>query len=329
MLRIKEKIYIAILLLCGIFSAAAWDGFGTVSADLLNVRGTPERHGAVVFQLRRGDAVTVVGQRGDFYEILLPEKAPVYVADMFIWKGRTSQKANLRAAASMDSFVYTTIPAGTPVETLRVLRGDWLLIKPPVRITCFVSRHYIVQKPAPAQHPLPHKIHPPVKPDAPVPHGLKPAMHPEKPIPPKQEVKPQPKPEVKPEVKPSPPKPEVKSEVKPIPPKPEVKPQPKPEAPKKTAPARKSVEQEMAIRHKALPLASQELEVKGVLRDVEESEKGDFHARLQRDPAKPSDSDPYIYRTGGELPAKDGKSISLKGKIYSRDGKKAPIMVVR
>lgn len=114
---------------------------GVVKVQALNVRVKPGPHFSTVSKLKRGDDVAVLRQVKDWYEIVLPADASVWVAASQLKDGKTLSETKLRAGAGVAYEAYAnTIPAGIEVNILDKSKPDWTKIAAPSTLTGWVSK---------------------------------------------------------------------------------------------------------------------------------------------------------------------------------------------
>jgi uncharacterized protein YgiM (DUF1202 family) len=117
---------------------------GTVKAATLNVRVKPGPRFSAVSKLKRGDDVAALRQVKDWYEIVLPADASVWVAASQLKDGKTISESQLRAGPGVDYEAYvSTIPAGIEVNVLDKSKPGWVKIAAPSTLTGWVSKEYI------------------------------------------------------------------------------------------------------------------------------------------------------------------------------------------
>ncbi len=117
---------------------------GAVKAAALNVRVKPGPHFSAVSKLKRGDDVAVLRQMKDWYEIVLPADASVWIATSQLKDGKTLSESKLRAGPGVAFEAYTnTIPAGIEVNIQDKSKPDWIKIAAPSTLTGWVSKTLI------------------------------------------------------------------------------------------------------------------------------------------------------------------------------------------
>lgn len=117
---------------------------GAVKVAALNVRVKPGPHFSAVSKLKRGDDVAVLRQVKDWYEIVLPADASVWVAASQLKDGKTLTESKLRAGPGVAFEAYVnTIPAGIEVNIQDKTKPDWIKIAAPSTLTGWVSKTLI------------------------------------------------------------------------------------------------------------------------------------------------------------------------------------------
>lgn len=117
---------------------------GAVKAAALNVRVKPGPHFSAVSKLKRGDDVAVLRQMKDWYEIVLPADASVWIAASQLKDGKTLSESKLRAGPGVAFEAYVnTIPAGIEVNIQDKTKPDWIKIAAPSTLTGWVSKTLI------------------------------------------------------------------------------------------------------------------------------------------------------------------------------------------
>ena len=138
----RNKTVLTLLAVAGAFALAAVDG--VVNATALNARLRPELASPVAMKLSKDAVVTVLAAKGNFYEIAVPENAPVYVSAAYIGQdGKIFKDQQLRVKPAVAAASYGVIPAGTAVETVNVDRYGWAKIKAPKNLKLYVASFYV------------------------------------------------------------------------------------------------------------------------------------------------------------------------------------------
>ncbi|MBO5307474.1 MAG: hypothetical protein J6C40_05670, partial [Lentisphaeria bacterium] len=138
----KRKVFLLLFCLAGTFGSYAVDG--VVNATALNARLRPELASPVAMKLAKNAVVNVLAAKGNFYEIAVPDYAPVYVSAAYIGQdGKLFKDQQMRVKPAVGAASYGVIPAGTAVETVKVDRYGWARIKPPKVLKLYVASFYI------------------------------------------------------------------------------------------------------------------------------------------------------------------------------------------
>ena len=138
----KSKILFIVVSVMGALALGAVDG--VVNATALNARLRPELASPVAMKIAKDTVVNVLVAKGNFYEIAVPENAPVYVSAAYIGQdGKLFKDQQLRVKPAVSAASYGVIPAGTAVETVKVDRYGWARIKPPKALKLYVASFYV------------------------------------------------------------------------------------------------------------------------------------------------------------------------------------------
>jgi uncharacterized protein YgiM (DUF1202 family) len=127
---------------------------GTVSSDALIIRAKPASYYERLGQLKRGDVVQIVGQKEDWYEILLPDSVRGWVrAEHLDAENKVISDTCFISAGAGDFFTpFFRIPPGTTLKTVGLPSNGWVQVHPPSMASAWVSSAYIVlegEQPAP------------------------------------------------------------------------------------------------------------------------------------------------------------------------------------
>ena len=150
-------------------------GPAEVAANI-NARGQAGLKGEVVAHLKKGDAVTVLGQinldkhktgePAQWAKIALPSSTHAWVKSSYIdatSKTVLPKKLNLRGGPGENYSVLGVIERGTTVNEITT-KGDWPQIDPPANSYAFVAAMYLKQEataaPAPVAEPQPAMAQP-------------------------------------------------------------------------------------------------------------------------------------------------------------------------
>lgn len=127
-------------------------GVGTVSANDVYVRSGDSLNHYTISKLKSGDQVTVVSERGEWYEIVPPEGTFSLVSGDFV---DTTDNQNgvingdnvrVRAGSLLNENKYTVqnlLTKGTPVTILGRNPDGFVRIKPPQGATVWINRGFV------------------------------------------------------------------------------------------------------------------------------------------------------------------------------------------
>lgn len=130
-------------------------GDAEVTANDVYVRSGASANHYPVCKLNAGDHVTVLGERGDWYEIKPPPGVFSYVSGDFVdtTDDKTGvingNRVNIRAGSSIAEYasqkyaVQTQLSRGTTVTILERLPDGFLRIEPPAGATAWISRQFL------------------------------------------------------------------------------------------------------------------------------------------------------------------------------------------
>jgi hypothetical protein len=127
------------------------------AAVSINARGQAGLKGEVVAHLKKGDAVTVLGQinldkhkasePAQWAKIALPSSTHAWINSRFVdatSKAVSVKKLNLRAGPGENYSVLGVIESGTPVKEIQT-KGDWMEIEASNNAYAFVAAMYLTQ----------------------------------------------------------------------------------------------------------------------------------------------------------------------------------------
>lgn len=127
-------------------------GEGEINANDVYVRSGDSLNHYTITKLKAGDRVSVVGERGEWYEILPPEGTFSLVSGDFIdtTDNQTGvvngDNVRVRAGSLLNENKYTVqtlLTKGTPVSILGRNPDGFVRIKPPKGTTLWVNRSYV------------------------------------------------------------------------------------------------------------------------------------------------------------------------------------------
>ena len=136
---------------------------GTVSKDKVNVRARADKNAEVVAQLKKGDTVKIVEQKGEWLRVRLPDTAKCYVGAKYVKNGQcVAEKVNVRCGEGTAFKDIGKLATGDKVHVVAT-KGEWTQIKPTAGCSGWVAANLIeIAAPAP-----PPPIAPPVITNAP------------------------------------------------------------------------------------------------------------------------------------------------------------------
>jgi uncharacterized protein YgiM (DUF1202 family) len=120
---------------------------GVITGDRVNIRASDSTSSEVICQIGKGDEVSVIGIKGKWCKIELPDKARVYIAKANVLKkdregSVTEEKAYVRTAATKSSAVVGRLNKGATVKIAKEYL-DWYEIEAPKGSSGWVSSDYI------------------------------------------------------------------------------------------------------------------------------------------------------------------------------------------
>lgn len=124
---------------------------GIVTTGVLNVRAKAARHFERIGKFERGDTVQVVGEDGEWLEVIVPPDAKAWVARQHLdTKGTvTATKLQVRSGPGVVFTPYAEVVQGTTLKLVGPPMDEWQQILPPPDATGWVSRAYVrIQEPA-------------------------------------------------------------------------------------------------------------------------------------------------------------------------------------
>jgi uncharacterized protein YgiM (DUF1202 family) len=127
-------------------------GLGEVTANDVYVRSGDSLNHYTICKLKAGDHVTVVGERGEWYEILPPEGTFSLISGDFVdttdnQTGTVNgDNVRVRAGSLLNENKYTVqtlLAKGTPLTIMGRNPDGFVRIKPPSGATLWVSRSFV------------------------------------------------------------------------------------------------------------------------------------------------------------------------------------------
>ncbi|MEI7880821.1 MAG: SH3 domain-containing protein [bacterium] len=153
------KITFITLVFVSVFSAAAMEltNFQVrVVAANVNLRVRPDAGTEVVAQVQEGQLLSAVRVEGDWFGILAPTNAGLWLKKQFVKGGVvTGDKIRLRSGPGISYRDVGTVAKGA-VLTEREIHGEWMKVAAPEDFILWVNRTVVQSfgnEPAPAQDP--------------------------------------------------------------------------------------------------------------------------------------------------------------------------------
>jgi uncharacterized protein YgiM (DUF1202 family) len=122
---------------------------GEISADRLNVRMFPKAdgQGIIASVLTLGEKVTVVGEKDDFYQILPPKGATVWVIGRHVRRDGaggvvSANDVPVRLDSRVNADAVAVLKEGDPVSIVGENMG-WYKIQAPAAVKYFVGKKYV------------------------------------------------------------------------------------------------------------------------------------------------------------------------------------------
>lgn len=129
----------------GLSRADSQPAKGKVNVDRLNVRARPGTTYEVVAKVVRGQEVTVVGEHGEWLEILPPEGTDAWCSSRYIGPdGRiTGNNVRVRSGPGVVFSVFSTLDKGTTVQRIGEPAGEWQKISAPQSATVWIHGQFV------------------------------------------------------------------------------------------------------------------------------------------------------------------------------------------
>lgn len=118
---------------------------GKVKAKKLHMRAGASLESTVVKDLGRGELVSIVGEKGDFYAVEAPNGFKAYVFRSYILDNVVEgNKVNVRLKPTVDSPVLTHLNSGDRVSgTVCSTNNKWMEIALPSHVNFYVAKQYV------------------------------------------------------------------------------------------------------------------------------------------------------------------------------------------
>jgi hypothetical protein len=118
---------------------------GKVVANKVRLRVQADLDSYIFRQINKNDLLLIVGETGDFYQVLPPKDAKAYVFRSYILDNIVeATRVNIRLEPHVDGPVIGQLQAGDKVDgTICSMNHKWLEISPPPTTRFFVSKEFI------------------------------------------------------------------------------------------------------------------------------------------------------------------------------------------
>ncbi len=118
---------------------------GRVTNNKVRLRVQPDLDSYIFRQANKNDLLLVVGETGDFYQVMPPKDAKAYVFRTYILDNVVeAARVNVRLEPHVDGPVIGQLQAGDKVEgTICAMNHKWLEISPPSSTRFFVSKEFL------------------------------------------------------------------------------------------------------------------------------------------------------------------------------------------
>jgi uncharacterized protein YgiM (DUF1202 family) len=87
--------------------------------------------------------VKVVSRKDDWYQIIAPDDASVWVAGRFLKDGKASRAVKLRSGPGIAYQPYAQVPAGTVLNVVEFADADWVKVAPLPFLTAWVAKRFV------------------------------------------------------------------------------------------------------------------------------------------------------------------------------------------
>lgn len=153
----KKMLFTLLCATVTLFAADGWPRQGTVTGKELTIRAQPGVHFESLGNFRRGETVTIVGQKDNWFEVQLPDRIEAWVAaDAIDENGEILQdKCPLYAGPGIMFANFAQVPRGTKLQLVASEIAKWRLVKVPPTATAWVNSAFVQldepQEPEPPQ----------------------------------------------------------------------------------------------------------------------------------------------------------------------------------
>jgi hypothetical protein len=120
---------------------------GKVTGNKVRMRLQADLDSPIFTLLKKGEELSVVGEKNDFYAVKPPQGTKFYVFHRYIANNTvTGHRVNIRLLPSLDSPVVGRLQHNLSIETAPCQQNSrWLAIAPPPNVYFYVAKDYVVK----------------------------------------------------------------------------------------------------------------------------------------------------------------------------------------
>lgn len=119
---------------------------GKVIGNKVRVRVCPDLESSIVEELKQGDLIVVIGEKGDFYALEPPVNTKAYIARQFVLDGviEATNRINVRLEPSLEAPIIGYLSSGQTVKgKVSPLNNKWYEISPPLGTRFYIAKNYV------------------------------------------------------------------------------------------------------------------------------------------------------------------------------------------
>ncbi len=118
---------------------------GKVKGKKVRLRANADLDSRVVKELERGEMISIVGEKGDFYAVEAPENVKAYVFRSFVLDNVIeANRVNVRLEPDLEAPVISHLNSGDKIQgSICPSNSKWLEIAPPAQTRFYVAKEYI------------------------------------------------------------------------------------------------------------------------------------------------------------------------------------------
>lgn len=118
---------------------------GKITRNKVRLRLNPSLEAHIISEYDRGDMISVVGEKGEFFAVKPPEDFKAYIFRTYILDGVVEgNHVNVRLHPDLGSPVIARLNSGERVEgVVSPMSSKWLEISPPEKTVFYVCREYV------------------------------------------------------------------------------------------------------------------------------------------------------------------------------------------